>query len=119
VPDPLEPSTFQSAVLDWDSLQGQTATKRLALVQRLLAIRRQQIIPRLVGAAFGKAHAAENGLLTASWRLGDGATLQLLANLSNDEITRAGSEPTGTRIWGDSTGERLPPWAVRFHLGAK
>jgi malto-oligosyltrehalose trehalohydrolase len=119
VPDPLEPSTFQSAVLDWDSLGEKTAKERLALVQQLLAIRRQQIIPRLVGAAFGKAHAAESGLLTASWRMGDGATLQLLANLSNDEIADTGGKPTGNKIWGDTTDGTIPPWAVRFHLGAK
>ena len=33
-------------------------TKRLALVQELLAIRRREIVPRLAGAAFGEAHAA-------------------------------------------------------------
>ncbi len=31
--------------------------------------------PRLAGAAFGGAQAMENGLLTATWRMGDGMTL--------------------------------------------
>ncbi len=86
VPDPLNPSTFQSAVLDWDARNEPAGHKRLALVQDLLAMRRREIIPRLAGARFGDAHAADNGLLTASWRMGDGATLQLTANLSASEI---------------------------------
>jgi maltooligosyltrehalose trehalohydrolase len=116
VPDPLEPSTFQSAVLDWESRNQQPGKKRLALVQRLLGIRRQQIVPRLAGAAFGDAHAADNGLLTVHWRMGDGATLRLTANASNSEIARGRSETSGRRIWGGETGEIMPPWSVFWHL---
>ena len=47
------------------------------------SVRQREIIPRLAGAAFGGAQATENGLLTATWRMGDGATLALTANLSN------------------------------------
>jgi malto-oligosyltrehalose trehalohydrolase len=119
VPDPLKPSTFHSAVLDWESRSEQPGKKRLALVQRLLAIRRQHIVPRLAGAAFGDAHAADNGLLTAHWRMGDGATLRLTANASNSEIAHARSETSGTRIWGSETGEIMPPWSVFWHLEAR
>ena len=42
---------------------------------QLLAIRRREIVPRLAGAAFGDAQAADNGLLTADWRMGDGTRL--------------------------------------------
>ena len=34
VPDPLAPSTFQSAVLDWQRARPAAGQKRLALVQR-------------------------------------------------------------------------------------
>ena len=88
IPDPLAASTFQSAVLDWDARDAADGRKRLALVRELLAIRRREIVPRLAGAAFGDAHAADDGLLTAHWRMGDGATLQLVANLS-DQRNRA------------------------------
>ena len=70
-------STFQSAVLDWDARNAAAGRKRLALVRELLAIRRREIVPRLAGATFGDAHAADDGLLTAHWRMGDGATLSL------------------------------------------
>jgi len=118
VPDPLAPSTFRSAVLDWDSCVEPAGKKRLALVQELLAIRRREIVPRLAGAGFGQAQAADNGLLTASWRMGDGATLQLKANLSKYELAHQHDNTTGTQIWGSETGRVMPPWSVFWYLGA-
>ena len=119
IPDPLAQSTFQSAVLDWDSRNGQAGKKRLALAQQLLATRRREIVPRLAGAGFGNAHAADNGLLTANWRMGDGATLKLTANLSNREIAHKRSEVTGTPIWGGETGDLMPPWSVLWRIGGR
>jgi malto-oligosyltrehalose trehalohydrolase len=118
VPDPLEASTFRSAVLDWDALDATAGKSRLALVRELLAVRRHQIVTRLVGAAFGHAEAADNGLLTAHWRMGDGATLLLTANLSESQIAGARGKPIGPRIWGDDTGDTMPPLSVAWHLGA-
>jgi maltooligosyltrehalose trehalohydrolase len=118
VPDPLDASTFRSAVLDWDTLGEAAGRKRLALVRELLAIRRREIIPRLAGAAFGDAQAADSGLLTARWRMGDDATLQLTANLSESRIASAPGT-TGTRIWGNDTGETMPSLSVLWHLGAR
>ena len=119
VPDPLEASTFRSAVLDWDKLDEATGKKRLALVRELLAIRRREIVPRLAGATFGDAQTADNGLLTAHWRMGDGATLQLSANLSENEMTRAPGRTTGGLIWGNDTGETMSSLSVLWHLGAR
>jgi maltooligosyltrehalose trehalohydrolase len=118
VPDPLESSTFQSAQLDWESCNHEAGRNRLALVQQLLSIRRNEIAPRLAGAAFGEAHAADSGLLTANWRMGDGATLHLLANLSVDAAERP-TEAAGTPIWGGEAGETIPPWSVFWRLDAR
>jgi maltooligosyltrehalose trehalohydrolase len=117
VPDPLKQSTFQSAVLDWDSCHRAAGQRRLALVRELLAIRRREIVPRLAGAAFGDAHAADNGSLTANWRLGDGASLQLKANLSDREIPHRRSETNGAPIWGGEASEKMPPWSVYWRIG--
>jgi maltooligosyltrehalose trehalohydrolase len=119
VPDPLAFSTFESAILDWESLTKETAKKRLALVREVLAIRRREIIPRLAGARFGEAHAAGKGLLTANWRMADGATLQLQANLSNSGITRKPGEASVRPIWGGDVGELMPPWSVAWHIGTR
>ena len=117
IPDPLEKSTFRSAVLDWDERDAEVARKRLALVQQLLAIRRREIIPRLANAAFGDARASDSGLLTAHWRMGDNATLSLIANLSDRDIAQATDESKGTLIWGKELKEGIAPWSVFFRIG--
>jgi maltooligosyltrehalose trehalohydrolase len=117
IPDPLEESTFQSAVLDWDAPNEAAGSRRLALVQELLAIRRREIMPRLAGAAFGEADATDNGLLTASWRMGDGTTLSLIANLSDREIIRPEGTATGTLIWGSELNGSIPPWSAFSRIG--
>jgi maltooligosyltrehalose trehalohydrolase len=82
-----------------------------------LKVRRQQIVPRLAGAAFGEARASYNHLLTADWRMDDGATLRLLANLSDQTISHAPGEPAGTLIWGSELGDSVPPWTVLWRIG--
>jgi maltooligosyltrehalose trehalohydrolase len=104
-------------VLDWDARNDAAGGRRLALVRDLLAIRRREIIPRLAGAAFGEADATDNGLLTSSWRMGDGTTLSLLANLSDREITRPNGASKGTLIWGSELNGSIPPWAVFSRIG--
>jgi maltooligosyltrehalose trehalohydrolase len=118
IPDPLHSSTFRSAVLDWDSRNEPPGRQRLALVKELLAIRHREIVPRLARATFGQAQAADNGLLTASWRMDDGATLGLLANLSANEIAHPQGETIGRPIWGGKTGELIASWSVFWRLEA-
>jgi maltooligosyltrehalose trehalohydrolase len=116
IPDPLEPESARSARLDWEARDQEPARKRLALVKRLLAIRTDEIVPRLAGASFGDAQA-NNGLLTAHWRMGDGKRLSLSANLSDCEIVTAQNETRGTLIWGDALNASMPAWSVRWHIG--
>jgi maltooligosyltrehalose trehalohydrolase len=117
VPDPLMSTTFKSAKLDWGTRDSPEGAKRLALVRELLAVRAREIVPRLKGATFGEAHSGDNDLLTAQWRMGDGAMLRLMANLSADEIADAPAQ-AGTAIWGNDPGNRLPPWSVFWRIGA-
>ena len=117
VPDPLATATFRSAVLDWQTRHHPVGQKRLALVRELLTIRQREIAPRSAGAVFGDAHAKDDGLLTASWRMGDDTTLRLTANLSPNEIAGTSSHMTGTPIWGGEAGGRLPPWSVFWQIG--
>ena len=117
IPDPLAISTMQSAVLDWSSCEQPPGRERLALVQKLLSVRQREIVPRLGGAAFGGAQAASSGLLTAKWRMGDGETLRLLANLSKQDIPYSTGKIAGTPIWGNELNGNLPPWAVFWRIG--
>jgi len=116
VPDPLDLSTFRSAKLDWDFLNEEAGRRRLALVRDLLTVRRREIMPRLANAAFGEAHAADNGLLTASWQLGDGTGLLLRANLSTAEVTDNSRKESVVAICGGPPGDVLPPWSVFWCL---
>jgi malto-oligosyltrehalose trehalohydrolase len=118
IPDPLMVSTLQSAVPDWASLDAEPGRKRLALVRELLAIRKREITPRLAGSAFGRTKIAEHGLLTADWKMGDGATLRLAANLSPHEISPT-IETSGTRIWGGAASGKISPWSVFWYLDAR
>jgi maltooligosyltrehalose trehalohydrolase len=115
VPDPLDLETLRSAVLDWtDRTSDEDA--RLSLVRQLLGIRRAEIVPRLAGASFGDAKANDNGLLSAHWRMKDGAILRLVANLSDQSFTSP-DDISGRPIWGGMTGGQLPPWSVVWLLG--
>jgi maltooligosyltrehalose trehalohydrolase len=115
VPDALAASTRDSAVLDWDSRDAPAGRKRLTMVRELLQVRRREIVPRLAGAAFGQADAADNGLLTALWRMGDGTTLRLAANLSEKAVSHG--EARGTLVWGNELGDSVPPWSVHWRIG--
>ena len=86
-------------------------------MRELLAIRRRAIVPGLAGSAFGEAKATDDGLLTAHWRMGDGATLSLVANLRDRNIPYASTEPGGTSIWGSELGDSVPPWSVHWRIG--
>ena len=117
VPDPLDGATFQSAKLDWDANQSGKGQQRLALVRELLATRHREITPRLANARFGEAHAEDNGLLTASWRMGDGSQLKLLANLSAKQIAHEAQDVMGIPIWGgEPDNKTLPPWSVFWRI---
>lgn len=83
-------------------------------MKRLLSVRRETLVPRLRGAKFGDASASDQGLLTADWRLGDGTTLRLAANLSDQP--RDAEAPVGTKVWGDDWDGIIPPWAVSWRL---
>jgi maltooligosyltrehalose trehalohydrolase len=117
IPDALALSTLQSATLDWNERDEPATQRRLTRVQALLAMRRRDIVPRLAGATFGEAKAAGNGLLTAHWRMGDGAILRLLANLSDRETANTSSESRGTLIWGSELGDSVAPWSVHWRIG--
>ena len=78
VPDPLDPAHLPIARYSTGHRATTGGKKRLALVGDLLAIRRREIVPRLAGAAFGDAQAADDGLLTA--RLAHGRRRDARAN---------------------------------------
>jgi maltooligosyltrehalose trehalohydrolase len=49
--------------------------------------------------------------------MGDGTTLQLLANLSERDIPHAAPQIRGTLLWGSALSASMPAWSVRWHIG--
>jgi maltooligosyltrehalose trehalohydrolase len=118
IPDPLDLSTFQSAVPNWAAAESGAGQKRLSLVRDLLALRRQHIVPKLAGARFGDASARDDGLVRAHWYLGDGGLLHLVANLSELAVANDITPPAGTALWGDGDTGTLAPWSVQWRIGS-
>jgi maltooligosyltrehalose trehalohydrolase len=115
IPDPTAEATFHKAKLDWDASATGPGERRLKLVRELLAVRRREIVPRLAGAKFGTAHAAEAGLLSAHWEVDIGARLSLTANMSDHDAMVA-LPGGGTLIWGRELTDSLPPWTVSWRI---
>lgn len=83
IPDPLDQETFRGSRLDWAERQTGAHAARLAYVQRLLALRRETLMPRLTA---GEVHATRgqvphDRVIHVQWTLGDGAVLTVVANL--------------------------------------
>ena len=130
IPDPNALSTFLDSKLEWSGAETEDGEARLAFVGRLLATRRQEIMPRLAGiqGGAGTVDLVLADLLVISWRMGDGSSLRLFANL----VDRASAIPAsigiddGSRLLFESvTGAddllksgTLPEWSVVFRLTA-
>ncbi|MFN3548390.1 MAG: malto-oligosyltrehalose trehalohydrolase [Mesorhizobium sp.] len=83
IPDPNDPATFAASKLDWSKPDLGSGRIRFDHVRRLLAIRRETIVPALAGAGgdAGTVRAAGDGVVAVDWRLGD-ALLRMRANLA-------------------------------------
>ena len=124
IPDPMAGETYRSAVLAPEEPADPAAATWLDLHRELLAIRRQEVIPRLAGIPAGPARAAAltPRAVTAEWRLGDGARLVLHANLGPETLENV-ILPNGRTLHAlpveaasvVATG-RLPAWAAVWTL---
>ena len=79
IPDPNAPETFERSR---SAPHSADAEKRESLYRRLLALRRNEIVPRLDGARALDANAVGPAAVLARWRMGDGAVLVLASNLA-------------------------------------
>jgi maltooligosyltrehalose trehalohydrolase len=125
IPDPNQPDTFACSSLDWNEGTGSKGRRHLELIRRLLALRRAVIVPRLAGMAgnSGSCEVHAKQALRVRWRLGDGARLTLIANLSPRPTGEVDWELGGELLhmqpadWSVAGHVRsLPPWAVGFAL---
>jgi maltooligosyltrehalose trehalohydrolase len=83
IPDPNLVATFEASIPQPEPERG---AERFALYRKLLALRRQEIVPRLEGATALGARALGPAAVLAAWRMGDGAHLTIAANFASDPV---------------------------------
>jgi maltooligosyltrehalose trehalohydrolase len=113
--DPTSTKTFASAKLDWSNLRHDPHKSWLQHYRSLIDLRRMEIVPRLLGqnGFAGKYELLGIKSVLVTWAMGDGSTLRLYANLS--EETQEGVPATrGRRMFlqGYADEARLGPWTV-------
>ncbi len=121
IPDPSDRETFETSVLDWESVKEHLSW--LEFYKELLQLRHAEILPRLGGISGGEAEyriVAESGL-RVRWTLGDGSTLTLLSNLGNDPLGGLG-DATGNLLYATENAIKedgsLSAWSVAWYLEA-
>jgi malto-oligosyltrehalose trehalohydrolase len=118
-PDPMSEETFRACKLNWNDREEGEHARFLSLYRRLIALRKKEIVPRLIGMMgnSGRYELLGNRALRVSWTLGDRSELSLVANLSSEPFN-------GINVWGSdhlwlegfATGETLEAWSVVFSL---
>lgn len=121
IPDPMSADSFARSILDWRDLNSAAGRDWLACHRQLLAVRREQIAPRLAGMRCDSAAIRQFGGygFCVDWRLGDGAGLCLLANLGEQAVELGEPNVRGLLLYAthealvaQSLIDRLPAWAV-------
>jgi maltooligosyltrehalose trehalohydrolase len=129
IPDPNALSTFEASRLEWSVAKRPDHAAWLDLVRTLLQIRAESIAPRLdgIGGDAGRAESLSDTALRVAWKLGDGSTLELVANLGDQtsQITLEG-KPAGEVLFAthadlpaDLASGRLPSWSVLWLLNPR
>ena len=123
LPDPTALETFSAAHLDWNALRQRHHADTLDRFQRLLAIRRRDIVPLIPKIRSGTCTRLEaNGAFAVDWKLDDGSTLHLLANLTARAVPVIGRVAgrmvfsTHPNIRAAMTRNELAPWSVTWLL---
>jgi len=124
IPDPMEPRTFRSAVLDWADLKQPAAQAALAFHRELIALRHRMVVPRLPYLRGGSARATLLGqcALAVDWPWSDGGGLAVITNLGNERIGGI-TRPAGQLLFANepealTTGKTvaLDPWSTAWYL---
>jgi maltooligosyltrehalose trehalohydrolase len=112
IPDPNDPATCAKSKLEWRETGAPPHQEWLAFYRTCLRLRSEHIVPRLAGMAPSGSFAIEHDeALYASWTLGDGSRLHLIANFGATRPHRI-QQPPGEVIYAtdpehQGAGERL------------
>ena len=116
-PDPQAESTFLSAKLHWDDLDEPLHAAQVDWYRRVLAVRRERILPLLNSFTerCGTYEVSGVGQFMCEWAVADGRRLSLRANLCGGPSETL-SQPSEDVLWleGNEDSGRLGPWSVRW-----
>jgi maltooligosyltrehalose trehalohydrolase len=113
IPDPNDEATFVQAKLRWDERERGVHAERLAFMRRLLALRRDLLMPRIDAARGEGRYRFDGGLVHVTWPLAGGAQWHLVANLSETEVAGiAAPEGRVVHVQHVGSGNRWFPGAV-------
>ena len=122
IPDPNDEATFRASTLRWEERDQSPHREWLALMQELLALRRQWIVPHLAGQRGAGRFWREGAALRVEWPLGGAAApcLHLLAHFGREPLQGAAPPPGRTvyeiGVTPDGAALVLAPGAVRITL---
>jgi maltooligosyltrehalose trehalohydrolase len=119
IPDPNDPATFNTAVLDWHELERTEHREWLLLHRDLLVLRKREIVPRLGNLDGDQGHfrTLSEHALEVYWIFGDRSRLTLLANLGDEPLPGA-ERPAGELLYASAVFDSgaTPPWGVFWYL---
>lgn len=121
LPDPMSAEVFEASKLDWSEQEQPRHRSMLDHYRKLLALRHEVIIPRLhgMGGDSGRYEVLSDRLVRVAWTLGDGSTLELIANLGAEPVDDICIWEDG-HLWleGTADGSTIGGWSVAFRLRA-
>ncbi len=117
--NPNSEESFLASKLDWTERKAKHNADHLGLYRKLLAIRREEVVPRIAELAnnTGRYEIIAGRALKVRWTLTDGSVLHLLANLHTDPLIDIQLQ-LGRRLWpeGQAGGQTLDGWGVVWSL---
>ncbi len=90
IPDPNAQRTFTDSQVDASEALRAPHAAVQAEYQKLLALRRRYVAPRIAGASSAGARVVGDAAVIAHWRLADGAGLSIAINLADEPINSSG-----------------------------
>jgi len=86
IPDPNAPSSFTNCIIDPALHETPEHQDWRKFYQRLIALRRTELIPHLQGAVAQGAEVLAEHAISAAWQLGDGSLWRIYLNFSNENV---------------------------------
>jgi 1,4-alpha-glucan branching enzyme/maltooligosyltrehalose trehalohydrolase len=124
IPDPSAQETLLRSKLDWDSARHEPHSKCLQFYRKLLALRRDVIVPRIKDMASGQAHfeVVPPLGLDVRWPFAQSGSLQLIANFGRSPLALP-NKPEGELLYTtseahDPAWKEIPGLASAWFLNA-